>query len=475
MAVSKKESNYLYLWDIRKNLTTDLKKMKKTINFGFACILFVSGSMLFAQTEENPWAVSIGANIVSIQDDDVDAGASFGVPAVSLSRYIAGGFSIGAQYASNNIKEAASNGDDLGYYSLDGIVKYNLGKNDKVLPYLFAGYGFTNFSEGEVDSDGAFPSTEVSRTVLGGAGVNVRLTDNIKANVSASYRSSSENYAYNHLQHTVGISYIFGANDADKDGVSDEKDVCPDIPGLKEFDGCPDTDGDGIPDNKDACPEEAGKAELNGCPDADEDGIADAEDACPNAAGSAEMNGCPDSDADGIADKDDNCPNEAGAMENNGCPWADSDNDGVLDKDDACPNEAGDADNKGCPADPKALMDMLADENTVIYFTASSADISGDSSSLISSLAELLKKYPTATINVNGHASSDGSKAFNQNLSEQRANAVKAALVAGGIDGARINAVGYGEDKPIKSNGTVKGRAANRRVDFDRKVEISVQ
>ena len=449
--------------------------MKKTFHFSFAITLLFVGSLLHAQTEENPWAVSIGANLVSIQDDAVDAGTSFGVPAVSITRYITSGISIGAQYASNNLKEAASDGGDLGYYSLDGIVKYNLGKSDKLLPYLFAGYGFTNFSEGETDSDGMFPSTEVSRTVLGGAGVNVRLTDNLKANVSASYRSSSENYAYNHLQHTVGVSYIFGANDMDKDGVSDEKDVCPEIPGLKEFDGCPDTDGDGIPDNKDACPEEAGKAELNGCPDADNDGIADGQDACPNEPGTPEMNGCPDSDADGVADKDDTCPNEAGPKENNGCPWPDSDNDGVLDKDDACPDEAGVAENNGCPAEPKALMDMLSNEATVIYFKANSANVGGDATSLIQSLTEMLNKYPNAMINVNGHASSDGSKAYNQKLSEKRANAVKDALVAGGIDATRINAVGYGEDKPIQANNTRKGRAANRRVDFDRKVEISVQ
>ncbi len=449
--------------------------MKKTFNFGIACTLLLASSMLLAQTEENPWAVSIGVNLVSIQDDAVDGGTNFGAPAVSLSRYIAGGFSIGAQYASNNIKDTPTDGNDLGYYSLDGIVKYNLGKSEKVLPYLFAGYGFSSFSDGDTDSDGMFPSSDVARTVLGGAGVNVRLTDNLKANVSASYRSSSENYAYNHLQHTVGVSYIFGANDADKDGVSDKKDVCPDVPGLKEFDGCPDTDGDGIPDNKDACPEEAGKAELNGCPDADDDGIADAEDACPNAAGSAEMNGCPDSDSDGVADKDDKCPEEAGAMENDGCPWKDSDNDGVLDKDDACPEEAGDAANNGCPANPKELEEMLSNESTVIYFTASSADISGDASSLISNLAELLKKYPNAEINVNGHASSDGSKAYNQKLSEKRAEAVKAALIAGGIDGSKIKAVGYGEDKPVQSNATMKGRAANRRVEFDRKVEITVE
>ena len=73
------------------------------------------------------------------------------------------------------------------------------------------------------------------------------------------YRSSSEKGVITTCN-TVGFSYVFGAGDTDKDGVSDKKDVCPEVPGLKEFEGCPDTDGDGIPDNKDSCPEEAGSA-----------------------------------------------------------------------------------------------------------------------------------------------------------------------------------------------------------------------
>ena len=130
--------------------------MKKTLNFSFAFALLLTGTILTAQTEENPWAVSVGANLVSIQDDAVDSGTNFGVPYVSLSRYIKGGFSLGVQYASNNIKDGAIGGGDLDYYSLDGVVKYNLGNGEKVLPYLFGGYGFTNFSEGETSSDGAF-------------------------------------------------------------------------------------------------------------------------------------------------------------------------------------------------------------------------------------------------------------------------------------------------------------------------------
>ena len=57
-----------------------------------------------AQTSDSPWAVSLGANLVSVQDDSVDAGMSLGIPSLSLSRYIAGGFSIGAQYSLNSLE-----------------------------------------------------------------------------------------------------------------------------------------------------------------------------------------------------------------------------------------------------------------------------------------------------------------------------------------------------------------------------------
>ncbi len=71
----------------------------------------------------------------------------------------------------------------------------------------------------------------------------------------------------------------------DKDGIYDNQDACPEVPGLKQFKGCPDTDGDGIVDASDACPDAAGSVAMNGCPDTDGDGVADKEDACPEVAG----------------------------------------------------------------------------------------------------------------------------------------------------------------------------------------------
>jgi hypothetical protein len=99
-----------------------------------------------AQTSDSPWAVSIGANLVSVQDDSVDASTGFGVPSLSLSRYIAGGFSIGAQYNLNSLELDKIDAD---YNSVDAILKYNISEGD-IFPYLFAGYGLSNF---QTDSD----------------------------------------------------------------------------------------------------------------------------------------------------------------------------------------------------------------------------------------------------------------------------------------------------------------------------------
>jgi hypothetical protein len=189
-------------------------KNLKYFFFTFLSSILVSN----AQTSENPWAVSIGANIVGVQDDAVDSDTGFGVPHLSLSRYIAGGFSIGAQFAKNSFDVNSISTD---YLSVDGIVKFNITEG-KYVPYLFAGYGISKFGA-DSSKGGNFPSTEAARTTLGGLGFNYSFTDSWAINASTSYRSASEKGAYNHLQHVIGVSYNFGVQDSDKDGVSDKK------------------------------------------------------------------------------------------------------------------------------------------------------------------------------------------------------------------------------------------------------------
>lgn len=78
----------------------------------------------------------------------------------------------------------------------------------------------------------------------------------------------------------------------------------------------------------------------------------------------------------------------------------------------------------------------------------------------------LLKENPTVSVEIGGHTDNSGSPAYNKDLSQRRANAVKAYLVAQGIDEGRIEAKGYGMEKPIANNETRRGRRLNRRTEF---------
>ena len=81
-------------------------------------------------------------------------------------------------------------------------------------------------------------------------------------------------------------------------------------------------------------------------------------------------------------------------------------------------------------------------------------------------LAATLVKYNDTVMLVEGHADSQGEEAYNQTLSEQRANAVASFLAKNGVDISRFTIVGYGESQPIASNDTAEGRTANRRVEL---------
>jgi len=440
--------------------------MKNFNSLLFFCSVLVF-SYNYAQDKNNPWVVNLGINVVSLQGDNVNADTALGIPSIGISRHVVGGLSVGTQYSRNKIS-GKSLPQDLSYYSLDGFFKYTLSSKGKAQPYLFAGYGFSSFQDGK-DRKGLFPSADISETSLAGVGLNINVSDKMGINISSSYRNADESKAFKHFQHVIGVTFKLGSLDSDGDGVSDKNDECPEIPGLEEFAGCPDTDGDGITDKEDTCPDLAGSVEMKGCPDSDGDGISDIEDSCPEIAGSKEMSGCPDTDGDGINDKEDNCPEEAGTIENNGCPWPDADGDGVADKVDECPEVPGIEENNGCPAISEAVIQELNNEGSMIRFKASSSVIGKDSSPCLDKIKSILDNYPKINIIIEGHASSDGSKSFNQKLSEDRANSVKTALVDKGADQNRLEPIGFGEEKPLKDNSSVKGRKSNRRVQFSLK------
>jgi outer membrane protein OmpA-like peptidoglycan-associated protein len=101
-----------------------------------------------------------------------------------------------------------------------------------------------------------------------------------------------------------------------------------------------------------------------------------------------------------------------------------------------------------------------------VLFATGKANLSPNANKSVAKLAEFLKKYPTRNVLIEGHTDSVGSDDFNLALSQQRANSVKAKLVADAVDAARITTVGYGKKYPVASNDTKAGKAQNRRVDL---------
>ncbi len=218
-----------------------------------------------------------------------------------------------------------------------------------------------------------------------GAGISIMPYDGVNMTLAAdyiptSYASETKGgtaflpYRTKGFNVALGFSVVWGTNkkkDADKDGILNQFDACPNTPRNVKVDqlGCPiDTDGDGVPDYLDQCPGTPSAAygfvDTIGCPiDTDGDGVPDYKDECndtPEAAyGYIDEKGCMlDTDADGVADYLDLCPNtpaEAiGFLDEHGCPL-DTDSDGVYDYRDECPGtpiEArGFVDEKGCELD----------------------------------------------------------------------------------------------------------------------------
>jgi len=102
-----------------------------------------------------------------------------------------------------------------------------------------------------------------------------------------------------------------------------------------------------------------------------------------------------------------------------------------------------------------------------INFAYNRAEISGAPSiTLLNSMAAAVNQCSSFHVNVGGHTDTDGAEAYNLDLSQRRANAVVAYLVAQGVNPANVTGTGYGETQPIASNDTPQGMATNRRIEF---------
>lgn len=101
-----------------------------------------------------------------------------------------------------------------------------------------------------------------------------------------------------------------------------------------------------------------------------------------------------------------------------------------------------------------------------VTFDVGSATLKPGFRETLDGVADSLIKYPNSLVDVYGHTDSTGSDAFNQTLSERRAQTVANYMMSRGVSQARIRWQGFGETMPIADNGTEQGRARNRRVEI---------
>lgn len=323
------------------------------------------------------------------------------------------------------------------YAELDANVHVKLlPDNFTVVPYLTAGAGVLTTN----NNFGAY-------IPLGG-GLQINLWNDAFVHLQTAYRSPVTAEANYSLFHSIGISVPLSEKkpapvvnvpvvpkDTDGDGIIDDNDKCPTVPGVAKYQGCPvpDTDGDGINDDNDKCPNEKGIAKYQGCP-------------------------IPDTDKDGLNDEEDKCPNVAGLARYQGCPIPDSDKDGINDEEDKCPAVAGLKELAGCPR-----PDI---EPSNIVFKTGSAVLLPSAKKELEKAVNYLNTYKGFNVVLEGHTDNTGSDKINLPLSQKRAEATKTYLVSRGVDAGRLSAEGFGSSRPVADNSTPEGRAKNRRVEL---------
>jgi OOP family OmpA-OmpF porin len=230
-----------------------------------------------------------------------------------------------------------------------------------------------------------------------------------------------------------------------------------------------DHDKDGVKNFSDDCPgTRAGfPVDANGCDlDSDGDGVPDGADDCPGTPAGTPVDaaGCPmDDDGDGVPNHLDKCPGTpAGTRVGaDGCEL-DSDGDGVVDSKDECP---------GTP--PNTVVDSNGCKHAEVHelegvtFHTDSAELTGESTAILDEAARIMNQYGDMKADVQGHTDSTGAEAYNQGLSERRAQSVADYLSSKGVDSSRLTTKGFGESMPVDDNGTSAGRAENRRVELN--------
>lgn len=180
-----------------------------------------------------------------------------------------------------------------------------------------------------------------------------------------------------------------------------------------------------------------------------------------------------DMDGDGVKDSFDQCAGTPAGVAVNakGCPL-DQDSDGVPNYRDKCPDTPA-----GRQVDKFGCKFVLTSTETIkleVNFSLNSAEIPASYQGEIAKVAAFMKRFGGVDAVIEGHTDSSGDAAYNKQLSQRRAEAVRNALIKDyGIAASRLRAVGFGEERPVASNATREGRIANRRVVAVVEAEVS--
>ncbi|UYG07770.1 OmpA family protein [Halomonas sp. M4R1S46] len=110
--------------------------------------------------------------------------------------------------------------------------------------------------------------------------------------------------------------------------------------------------------------------------------------------------------------------------------------------------------------------DIVLNMPSSVTFGFDSSELTMTARNALNDVSSVLTQYPETRVNIAGHTDSTGEAAYNQQLSERRAQAVGNYLSQSGVASNRLYMSGYGENQPVASNDTEAGRAQNRRVEI---------